>query len=164
VTAVEVSQPYVVQARPYLEPFVHRVLKVRSALEEHKVVGPYVVRAYETANKTMEDVKEYCFAGEEQAAAEVSAKLEALFLAAAPGVELVAPAQQPSSSSPAPVQAESVDSAATPIEDQGQGAPVPAPEPKNSHRAKAKRAGPAAGAGPGAGAAAEAGPVAGVVN
>jgi hypothetical protein len=163
VTAVEVSQPYVVQARPYLEPFVHRVLKVRSALEEHKLVGPYVVRAYETANKTMEDVKVYCFAGEEQAAAEVSAKLDALFqAAAAPGAEPPAPA---SSASPAQVQvqAESVDSVATPSEDQGERAPDRAPEPKNS-KGKGKRGG--AGAGPRAepGAGAEAGVVAGEVN
>lgn len=64
VTAVEVSQLYVVQARPYIDPIVvplvERAQEMNQALQHHKMVGPYVVRAYETASKTLEDVKVYC--------------------------------------------------------------------------------------------------------
>ena len=64
VTAVEVSQPYVVQAKPYYEPIIQRAQEVRQALEGSELVGPYVVRACDTANWTMEGVKVYCFSND----------------------------------------------------------------------------------------------------
>jgi hypothetical protein len=50
----------VVQAQPYLNPLVERAQTVKHALEEHKLVGPYVVRACATAEKTLAEVKVYC--------------------------------------------------------------------------------------------------------
>ncbi len=58
--AVEVSQPYVAQAKPYFEPVLGRAQEVKQRFEENKLVGPYVVSAYATANKTLDQVKDYC--------------------------------------------------------------------------------------------------------
>lgn len=69
--AVEVSQPYVQQAKPYLDPLVVRAHGVKSALEENKTVGPYVARAYATANKTLADVKVYCLSETDEDVQEV---------------------------------------------------------------------------------------------
>ena len=58
--AVEVSQPYVAQAKPYFEPVLDRAQEMKQRFEENKLVGPYVVRVYATANKTLDQVKDYC--------------------------------------------------------------------------------------------------------
>ena len=78
--AVEVSQPYVqpyVQhAKPFLDPLVERAHGVKHALEEHKVVGPYVARAYATAHKTLADVKVYCLSETDEEVQEVFGVVE----------------------------------------------------------------------------------------
>lgn len=61
-SAVEASQPYVAQAKPYFEPLVNRAQEVHKALEDNKLVGPYVARAYENVNRTLQDAKVYCLA------------------------------------------------------------------------------------------------------
>ncbi|KAJ1434706.1 hypothetical protein B484DRAFT_282819 [Ochromonadaceae sp. CCMP2298] len=63
-TAVEVSQPYVVQAKPYLEPLLLKAQNVKSHLQEHSLVGPYVTRAeqlvLEIGTSAFEEAKIYC--------------------------------------------------------------------------------------------------------
>jgi hypothetical protein len=71
--AVEVSQPYVVQAKPYLEPLLLKAQTVKSSLQGHSVVGPYVTRAeqlvLEIGSTAFEEAKIYCCPAEEKAAA-----------------------------------------------------------------------------------------------
>lgn len=64
--AVEVSQPYVAQAKPYFEPVLDRAQVMKQRFEENKMVGPYVVSAFVTANKTLDQVKDYCLVDHNQ--------------------------------------------------------------------------------------------------
>lgn len=63
--AVEVSQPYVIQAKPYIDPIFTKAVDVNHMLQENKTIGPYVVKAYDTASVVLSEAKAYCISPEE---------------------------------------------------------------------------------------------------
>lgn len=89
-TAVEVSQPYVVRARPYVDPLVQKAQGYNHALQENKLVGPYVVRALETATLVFEEAKTYCSTSPPGTPADVEASATGTDTAAAAGATIAA--------------------------------------------------------------------------